>query len=125
MYAKNKRGPSISLLSSLNTRKATGADGIAAKMLKATCPSIDNSLTKLFTLSLMSGRFPSDWRFARVVPIPKVRNPASPSNYTLLLEKHVHNLLYQHLDLRSNGDLQIIHYCCSIFSSMNAKSQWR
>ena len=50
--------------------------------------------------------FPSDWKFARVVPIPKGGDHQSPSNYrpisilpiiSKLLEKHVHNLLYQHL----------------------------
>ena len=96
----------LSLLSSLNARKATGADGISAKMLKLTGSSIVNSLVKLFNLSLKSGIFPSDWKFARVVPIPKRGNHQSPSNYrpisilpiiSKLLEKHVHNLLFQHL----------------------------
>ena len=96
----------LSLLSSLNARKATGADGISAKMLKLTGSSIVNSLVKLFNLSLKSGIFPSDWKFARVVPIPKGGNHQSPSNYrpisilpiiSKLLQKHVHNLLFQHL----------------------------
>ena len=96
----------LGLLSSLNTRKATGADGITAQMLKATGTSIVKSITKLFNLSLTTGIFPTDWKFARVIPIPKTGNPESPSNYrpisilpiiSELLEKHVHNLLYQHL----------------------------
>ena len=96
----------LGLLSSLKTRKATGADGITAQMLKATGTSIVKSITKLFNLSLKTGIFPTDWKFARVVPIPKTGNPESPSNYrpisilpiiSKLLEKHVHNLLYQHL----------------------------
>ena len=96
----------LSLLSSLKTRKATGADGITAQMLKATGTTIVKSITKLFNLSLKTGIFPIDWKFARVVPIPKTGNPESPSNYrpisilpiiSKLLEKHVHNLLYQHL----------------------------
>ena len=67
----------LSLLSSLKTRKATGADGITAQMLKATGTSIVKSITKLFNLSLKTGIFPTDWKFARVVPIPKTGNPES------------------------------------------------
>ena len=97
----------LSLLSSLKTKKATWADGISAQMLKATGTSIVKSITKLFNLSLKTGIFPTDWKFARVVPIPKTGNPESPSNYrpisilpiiSKLLEKHVHNLLYHHLN---------------------------
>ena len=97
----------LRLLTSLNTRKASGADGITAQMLKATGTSIiAKGITKLFNLSLKTGIFPTDWKFARVVPIPKSGNPDSPSNYrpistlpiiSKLLEKHVHNLLHQHL----------------------------
>ena len=29
----------------------------------------------------MTGIFPTDWKFARVVPIPKSGNPDNPSNY--------------------------------------------
>ena len=75
-------------------------------MLKATGTSIAKGITKLFNLYLKTGIFPTDWKFARVVPIPKTGNPDSPSNYrpistlpiiSKLLEKHVHNLLRQHL----------------------------
>ena len=68
--------------------------------------SIVTSITKHFNLSLKTGIFPTDWKFARVVPIPKTGNPESPSNYrpisilpiiSKLLEKHVQSP-YQHLD---------------------------
>ena len=72
----------LCLLSSLNTRKATGADGVTARMLKATGTSIVMSITKLFNLSLKTGIFPSDWKFAIVVPIPKSGDPENHSNYT-------------------------------------------
>ena len=69
------------MISSLETKKASGADGISVKMIKATAPSIVSSLTKLFNLSLKSGKVPSDWKFARIVPISKSGNSANPSNY--------------------------------------------
>jgi len=96
----------LDLISSLDTKKASGADGISVKMIKATAPSIVCSLTKLFNLSLKSGKVPSDWKFARIVPIPKSGNPVNPSNYrpisilpvlSKLLEKHIHNIISYHL----------------------------
>ena len=71
----------LSLISSLDTSKSTGADGVSAKMLKSTAPFIAKSLTKLFNKSLRSGKFPSDWKVARVVPIPKGGDIESPANY--------------------------------------------
>ena len=50
----------LGLLLSLKTRKATGADGITAQMLKATGTSIVKSITKLFNLSLKTSIFPTD-----------------------------------------------------------------
>ena len=100
----------LSLISSLDTSKSTGADGVSAKMLKSTAPFIAKSLTKLFNKSLRSGKFPSDWKVARVVPIPKGGDPESPANYrpisilsilSKLLEKHLHDLLTHHLNIFS------------------------
>jgi len=96
----------LDLISTLDTKKASGADGISVRMIKATAPSIVCSLTKLFNLSLKFGKVPSDWKFARIVPIPKSGNPVNPSNYrpisilpvlNKLLEKHIHNIISYHL----------------------------
>ena len=94
------------LITSLDATKSTGADGISARMLKATALAITPSVTKLFNLSLTSGKFPVDWKFGRIVPIPKSGDPTIPANYrpisilsilSKLLEKHVHQLLIHHL----------------------------
>ena len=95
----------FTLISSLSVSKSTGADGISARMLKQTTHSITPSVTKLFNLFLQSGIFPDDWKFARIVPIPKSGYPTNPSNYrpisilpllSKLLERHVYNLLSAH-----------------------------
>ncbi len=98
----------LSLISSLDIKKATGSDGISARMLRETAHSIAGSLTTLFNLSLKTGCFPTDWKFARVVPIPKSGDPQSPANYrpisilsilSKLLERHVHRVLSHHLSI--------------------------
>ena len=58
-------------LTNLNERKATGADGISAKLLRMAAPGIATSLTKLFNYSLKIGQIPKDWKVAHVTPVPK------------------------------------------------------
>lgn len=68
-------------LVTLDGRKATGPDKISANLLKLDAPSITQSLTSLYNHSLLSGRFPSEWKEARVTPVPKSGNKDSISNY--------------------------------------------
>ena len=49
-------------LSSLNTSKATGPDGIPARILKECGKEIAPSLCALFNHSLRTGRFPAEWK---------------------------------------------------------------
>ena len=98
----------FNLIYSLDTTKATDADEISAHtcMLKTMVLSIVPSITKIFGKSLISGKFPSEWKFVRVVPVLKDGEPTCPANYRLvcilpklskLLEKHVHSLLSHYL----------------------------
>ena len=43
----------------LNQTKATGSDGISAKVLKMAEPTVSQSLTHIFNESLQAGQFPS------------------------------------------------------------------
>ena len=96
----------IHLIQGLDITKANGPDGISARMLTAS--SIAPSLTKLFNLSISRGHFPTPWKGARVVPIPKSSSAkCSPSGYrpisllsvlSKLLEKHFFSLITEHLD---------------------------
>ena len=90
------------LLTSIDTTTANGHDDISAIMLKKTALSITPAVTKLFNVSLTSGELPSEWKTARVTPIPKSGDSSNPSNYrpisllsilSKLLEKHIVKLL--------------------------------
>ena len=56
-------------LKNLKVSKATGADGIPAKMLKLFCDIIAPSLTYIFNLSISTGVYVDDWKRARVIPV--------------------------------------------------------
>jgi hypothetical protein len=59
------------LLLNLLTDKATGPDGISARLLKECSNEIAPSLTALFNKSLSLGKVPQEWKKANVVPVPK------------------------------------------------------
>ena len=98
------------LLEKLEVNKATGPDGISSRMLKYTAAPITPMITKLFNLSILSGRVPSQWKKANIVPIPKTSDATSPSCYrpislipviSKVLERHICNLIIDHLQLRN------------------------
>ena len=81
------------LISSLDTSKSTGPDGISARMLKSVATSITPSLTRLFNLSISTGILLDPWKRAHIVPIPKsTQNHAViphqlPSNLNFAISK--------------------------------------
>ena len=96
----------LEMLASLDASKASGPDGISAKMLKGTAYSITPSLTKLFNLSISTGVFPEAWKVSSIVPIPKASDRANPTNYrpisllaviSKMLERHFHSLISSYL----------------------------
>ena len=97
----------LDLLLSLDTTKASGPDGISAKMLKNTATSIASSITKIFNQSITTGQVPSGWKSSLVVPIPKTSDALqNPNNYrpisllsilSKILEKHIYSLIAKHL----------------------------
>ena len=91
------------MLGSLDVSKSNGPDGISARMLKSTSYSIAPAITKLFNMSIASGKLSTDWKSSLVVPIPKKGDPSNYCPISLLLvlstvlERHMSNLLYDHL----------------------------
>ena len=98
----------VALIRSLYISKATGPDGISARMLKGTVHSIVPSLTKVFNVSIKAGQFPQCWKESSIVPIPKGGYHSKPGNCrpisllsitSKLLERHYYWLLTEHLHL--------------------------
>jgi hypothetical protein len=105
----------LDMLASLDVTKSSGPGNISARMLKATAVSLAPSIIALFNLSLQLGRIPQAWKGSRVVPIPKISAPKSPDNYrpisllsvlSKVLERHVYNLIANHLEANPLSDSQ-------------------
>lgn len=85
---------------------AVGNDGLCSKMILSILPHILPVLTHIFNLSLSSCTFPSIWKAAKVIPLPKCTNPKTLSDYrpisilpflSKVLEHIVHSQLAEYL----------------------------
>lgn len=95
------------VLLNLNVNKASGPDGIGNMLLKNIAHSITKPLTLLYNKSLVSGKFPKQWKLANITAIHKKNDPSNAKNYrpvSLLsclgkvFERTVHNIIYDHLE---------------------------
>lgn len=68
-------------LRNLDVNKASGPDGIPAIVLKNCAPELTPVLTRLFRLSMSTGKVPESWKVANVQPVPKKGSRADPANY--------------------------------------------
>ena len=94
-------------LTSLDVTKATGCDGISARMLKSTAVSIALSLTELYNMSMSTGFYPSDGKVARIVPVPKGTDQSLVSGYRpISILPVVSKLIEQHIKLLIEDYLQ-------------------
>ena len=96
------------VLTSPDISKATGPDGIFARMLKHTADSITPIITSIFNQSITTGTVPDQWKLSLVVPIHKLGDMANPSNYrpisllpivSKVLEQHSANKLQSVLSI--------------------------
>ena len=95
-------------LKDLDISKASGPDGISARMLKLTAEVIAPSVTTLFNYSIMCCRPPSSWKCASVVPIPKVLKTSGTADFrpisllpilSKVLERHFYLLVNEYLSI--------------------------
>ncbi|XP_066931249.1 uncharacterized protein [Clytia hemisphaerica] len=100
------------LLKELNPFKASGPDGIGARILKESADQVADGLTLLFNASLKQGKIPTDWKHAVVSPIFKGgnKNRSKAENYRPIsltsvtckvLEHIVHSHIINHLEENS------------------------
>ena len=64
-----------------NSKKATGRDGISAKLLKFAKPAIVKPITNLINKSINNSIFPEKLKEAQVVPLFKKNNSLDKCNY--------------------------------------------
>ncbi|KAK3916456.1 RNA-directed DNA polymerase from mobile element jockey [Frankliniella fusca] len=97
------------IVSAINSIKsnAVGVDKIPVKFLKLCLPSLIPVLDHIFNYSLQNSAFPSVWKKANILPLPKVKNPKETKDYRPVsnlcvlgkaLEKVVHKQVSEFLD---------------------------
>ena len=101
-------GDVYNALSSLNTNKASGIDGIGPKILNHCAISLFKPLHYLFSLCLRKHNLPHDWLIHTIVPVYKFGDKTSASNYrpisllcntSKVLERLVYDKVFPHMDL--------------------------
>ena len=71
----------VSLLRNINTKKASGPDGISCWVLKEAAEEIAPFLQFIFNQSLTTGQVPSDWKCANMTPVLKKGSKKESCNY--------------------------------------------
>ena len=114
----------ISLMRNIDEKKATGLDMIPSKLLKMAASIVTPSLTVIFTKSIITGIYPTEWKMARVTPVFKKGVKSNLNNYRPIsvipvvlkvFEKIVYDQLYQYLN-----DNQLLSSCRSSFRSLHS-----
>ena len=87
--------------------KSAGSDGISVDALKPIIEIIAPTITDIFNSSLKFATFPSAWKKAYIIPLPKIDSPSLPKDFrpisvlpllSKLFERIVHSQLANFLD---------------------------
>ena len=101
------------LIKEIDINKSSATNGISSRVFKSAFQILSDKLTKLFNNSFSSGIFPSDWKVATIIPLPKDGDPFDVSNLRpvsllplpgKLIEKIVYNRLYSFFETNTALD---------------------
>ena len=93
----------LRLLECLKTSRSSGHDGISVFLLKRIIINIATPLSYIFNLSISTGKCPSSFKTAKVIPVFKKDDPSLLTNYrpisilpsmSKILEKIIYKRLY-------------------------------
>ena len=105
------------IICSLSNSTSFGLDEIDTSTIKLVKNEILPVITHIVNLSISTGRFPSAWKKAKVVPLYKKDDPLNPKNYrpvaivpilSKILERVIFNQMIEYLT--SNGILHPNHH---------------
>ena len=94
------------IITSLDTIKAHGCDGISAAMIKICDQSVVEPLSCIFERCLETSVYPTQWKKANVIPVHKKRCKQNKCNYRpmslfpifgKIFEKLLFHVIYDHL----------------------------
>ena len=94
------------IISKISVSKATGHDGLNAKILSLIAPSFIHPLCRLLNLSIATNTFSDKWKVDHVTPLHKGGQQCERNNYppisvlpilSKIIELHVANTLLKYL----------------------------
>ena len=95
------------LLKHMPSHKATGSDGLGARILKIAALAISLPLSRLINDCIDTDTFPSEWKSAKVTPIYKEQGSEDDKNnyrpisvlpkLSKIFEKYIHQALYSYM----------------------------
>ena len=97
----------LKFLQTIDINKATDTDTIGPRLLRLAAPYITDDITYICNSSIKTSVFPRKWKEAKVSPLFKNGLCEDVNNYrpisilptlSKLIEKHVHDSLYQYLN---------------------------
>ena len=93
------------MLMNLKSSKSTGVDELDSYAVKLAAEHIAEPLHHLITLSIMQKRFPTSWKFTKLIPLHKKLSSLEPKNYrpvailsplSKILEKVISQQIYEY-----------------------------
>ena len=86
-----------SALKKCKPRKASGPDGVPAKVINACAYELAEPLKLMFNRCLASGYIPSSWKHAELIPVPKKPQPSCLNDYRPIALTPILMKCFEHL----------------------------